>query len=133
MPIELLKKSITSVMHHRKTYMYINFQQNRVSKSVIIVHTNVFAKKNRKLFKYATTNSNFFKLTLSDMYHRKTYMNIYFQLNWVSIKQTKPCTQIYLQKIAINCKLHKFAAAIKISEIMPFGHALSPNIHSTRF
>ena len=32
-------------MHHRKTYMYINFQQNRVSRSVKTVHTNLFAKK----------------------------------------------------------------------------------------
>ena len=31
-------------MHHRKMYMYINFQQNRVSRSVKTVHTNVFTK-----------------------------------------------------------------------------------------
>ena len=30
-----------------KTYMYINFQQNRVSRSVITVHTNVFAKNHK--------------------------------------------------------------------------------------
>ena len=45
-------------MHHHKTYMYINFQQNRVSRSVKTVHTNLFAK-NGKLHKFATTNSNF--------------------------------------------------------------------------
>ena len=44
-PIILFFKSITSDMHHHKTYMYINFQQNRVCRSVITVHTNVFAKK----------------------------------------------------------------------------------------
>ena len=33
-------------MHHHKTYMYINFQQNRVSISAKTVHKNVFAKKN---------------------------------------------------------------------------------------
>ena len=38
-------KSITSDMHHHKTYMYINFQQNWVCRSVITEHTNVFAKK----------------------------------------------------------------------------------------
>ena len=37
-------KSTLSDMHHRKTYMYINFQQNRVSKSVKTVHTSLFAK-----------------------------------------------------------------------------------------
>ena len=31
-------------MHHRKTYLSINFQQNRVSRSVKTVHTNLFAK-----------------------------------------------------------------------------------------
>ena len=33
-------------MHYRKTYMNINFQQNRVGRSVKTVPTNVFAKKN---------------------------------------------------------------------------------------
>ena len=32
-------------MYHRKTYMRIFFQQNRVSRSVKTVHTNLFAKK----------------------------------------------------------------------------------------
>ena len=48
-------------MHHRKTYMYINFQQNWVSRSVKTVHTNLFAKK-CELHKFATTNSNFEKI-----------------------------------------------------------------------
>ena len=30
-------------MRHRKTYMYVNFQQNRVNRSVKTVHTNLFA------------------------------------------------------------------------------------------
>ena len=38
--------------------MYINFQQNWANRSVITVHTNVFAK-NRKLHEFATAN-NFF-------------------------------------------------------------------------
>ena len=42
-----LKKIDFSNMHHRKTYMYINFQQNRVSRSVKNVHTNLFAKKSQ--------------------------------------------------------------------------------------
>ena len=40
--------------------MYINFQQIRVSRSVKTVFTNIFAN-NRKLHKFATTNSNFSK------------------------------------------------------------------------
>ena len=47
-------------MHHRIAYMYINFQQPRVSRSVQTVHTNIFANI-RKLHKFATTNSNFGK------------------------------------------------------------------------
>ena len=37
-------KSIISDMHHRITYMYINFQQNQVCRSVKTVHTNLFAQ-----------------------------------------------------------------------------------------
>ena len=37
--------------------MPINFQQNRVSRYVKTVHTNLFAK-NGKLHRFATTNSN---------------------------------------------------------------------------
>ena len=44
-------------MHRHKTYMYINFQLNRVCRSVIAVHSNVFAK-NRRL---QTTIGNFFE------------------------------------------------------------------------
>ena len=40
-------------MHHHKTYMYINFQQNCANRSVITAHTNVSAK-NRKLHKRRT-------------------------------------------------------------------------------
>ena len=61
--IVVMKKSILLEMHHHETYMYINFQQIRVNRSVIIVHINVFAKKNRKLHKFATTNSIFFLKT----------------------------------------------------------------------
>ena len=47
-------------MHDRKKYMYINFQQNRVCRSVKTVRTNLFAQCG-KLHKFATTNSNFEK------------------------------------------------------------------------
>ena len=41
-------------------YMYINFQQTRVSRSVKAVLTSILVKK-RKLHKFATINSNFEK------------------------------------------------------------------------
>ena len=34
---------LLSDMHHRITYLYINFQQNRVSRFVKTVHTSLFA------------------------------------------------------------------------------------------
>ena len=50
------KKSALSNMRHRKTYMYVNFQQNRINyRSVKTVHTNLFAK-NCKLHKLETCN-----------------------------------------------------------------------------
>ena len=47
LPIVILKKSILLDMHHHKTYMYINFQQNLVSRSIKTVHTNLFAKRSQ--------------------------------------------------------------------------------------
>ena len=47
LPIIIFKKSIVLDIHHHETYMYINFKQNRVNRLVIIVHTNVFAKKSQ--------------------------------------------------------------------------------------
>ena len=44
LPIIIFKQSTLLDMHHRKTYMYTNFQQNRVSTSAETVHTNLFAK-----------------------------------------------------------------------------------------
>ena len=67
-PILIFKKSTLSDMHHRKTYMYINFQQNRASRSVKTVHTNLFVKYCH-LHILATCNSNFEKSLLSDMNH----------------------------------------------------------------
>ena len=72
-------------MHHHKTYMYINFQQNRIiNRSVITVHTNLF-RKNYKFYKFATTNSNFLKkLTLSNMHHRKrTCISIFSKIGLI--------------------------------------------------
>ena len=40
---------------------YINFQQNRISRSVKTVHIHLFVK-NRKLHKFSTANSNFAKI-----------------------------------------------------------------------
>ena len=54
-PLLFFENITLSDMNHCRTYMYINFQQNWVSRSVKIVHTNLFAQY-RKLHKFATCN-----------------------------------------------------------------------------
>ena len=96
-------------MHHHKTYMYINFQQNRVSGSVNTVHTNLF-KKNTCCINLQLAIIFFFKLTLSDIHHRKTYMYINFQPNQISTSVKTVHTNLFA-KIA-NCI--KMQLAIRI-------------------
>ena len=92
-------------MRHCKTYMYINFQQNRVNRSVLIVHRNLFAK-NRKLYKFANTNSNFEKSKiLLDRHHHKTYIYISIFSKIGLIDPSNRAHKIFVK----NCKLHKFA------------------------
>ena len=69
-------------MHYCITYMYINFQQTLVI-SVQTVHTNIFAK-NRKLYKFATTNSNFEKKNFFlDMHHKCTCISIFSKIGLI--------------------------------------------------
>ena len=68
-------------MHHRATYMYINFQQNKMNRSVNTVHTNLFTK-NRKLHKFATYSSNFETKLLSDMHNPNVDIYAEFENNW---------------------------------------------------
>ena len=100
LPIVNFKKSVPLDMHHHKTYMYINFQQNRVNRSVKTVHTHLFANK-WKLHKFATTNSNFEKKSIIwDMRHRKTYRHINFQQYWVNRSVITVHTNVFAKKIA---------------------------------
>ena len=101
----MLYTPIISDLHHRITYMYINFQQIRLSRSVKTAYTNLFAN-NCKLHKFATANSNFEKKSIIlDMHHRITYMNINFQQN----RASKSVKIVNTNLFANNCKLHKFA------------------------
>ena len=47
LPIVIVKKSTLSDMHHHKTYMYINFQQNQVKSQIMTVYTSLFAQKSQ--------------------------------------------------------------------------------------
>ena len=78
--------------------MYINFQQNRVSRSVKSVHTNLFAKKNRNLHKLQLPIAIFEKIIISEMHHRITYIIMYFKFH---PNRAKLCTQIYWQKMQV--------------------------------
>ena len=61
------KTKLLSDMHHRITYLHINFQQNRVSRSVKTEHTNLFAKEfairisKNQAFRTCTTPSRTFR------------------------------------------------------------------------
>ena len=83
-------------MHHRITYMYINSQQNWVSRSVKTVRTNIFAN-NCKLHKFATIPIIFFlnQLLQTCIIIKRTFISIFSKIGFVD-----QCTQIYLQKIA---------------------------------
>ena len=102
--------------------MYINFQQNRVSRSVKTVHTNLF-ENNRKFQKFATTNSNFEKKKIiSDMHHHVTYMYIHFQ----QIRVNGSVKTVLTNLFAKNSKLHKFATTnSNFERINSFRHASS--------
>ena len=90
--------------------MYINFQQNRANRSVITVHTNVFAK-NRKLHEFATTNIFFLKNRhfQTCIIVKRTCISIFSKIGLVD--QSKTCTQIYLQKF-LNCNNLQLAIRI---------------------
>ena len=97
-------------MRHRKTCMYINFPQNRVSRSVKTVHTNLFAKT-CKLQKLAPTNSNCEKKSIIlDMHHRKMYMYINFPQNRVS----RSVKTVHTNLFAKTCKLKNLQLPIVI-------------------
>ena len=128
--------------------MYINFLQKLGNKSIITVHTNLFAK-NRMLHIFATNNSNLKTWTLSDMHHRKMYKHLLkprknlhefatrvtpsyvnFQQNRIGRSVKTVHTNLFA-KIA-NCINLKFAIRI-LKKIKPFTHAPPPNGHSSRF
>ena len=85
-------------MHHRKTYMYINFQQNRVSRSVKTVQTDLFAKKIASCINLQLPIVIFKKSIHSDQHHRKTYMYINFQHNWANRSVITVQTNVFAKK-----------------------------------
>ena len=108
-------------MHFHKMYMYINFQQNRVCKSVKTMHTNLFAKIasciNLQLRMVFFLN----RLFQTCVIVKRTCISIFSKLGLVD--QSKSCTLIFCQK---NDKLHKFATTnSNFEKINSFRHASS--------
>ena len=87
---------LLSDMHHRITYLYINFQQNRVCRSVKTVHTNLF-ENNRKLHKFATCSSNFEKSFLLDMNDPIFHIYANFKINRLS-RSVRTASQNYFYR-----------------------------------
>ena len=70
-------------MYHCKAYMYINFQQNWVCRSIKTVNTNLLAKQ-RKLHKFATCNT---KIEKSRLYlHIRHIRPIFGSIGLLDIK-----------------------------------------------
>ena len=104
LPIVILKTSILLDMQHHKTYMYINFQKNQVKTQVMTTCTQIYSQKIASCISL--------QLLIIIFQHRLFQTCIIVKCNCISIfskiglvDQSKPCTQIYLQK---NCKIHKF-------------------------
>ena len=97
-------------MHHHKTYMHANYQQNWISRSVKTVHTKLFAKIASCINMQLAIVILKEKSIISNIHHRKTYMLINFQQNRVSRSVKTVRTNIF----AKNCKLHTFATTNSI-------------------
>ena len=74
------------------------------------------------LHKFAITNNNFVKSTISDIRHRKTYMYINFHNRTVKTVHTNVFEK--------NANCINLQLAIRIRKITPFGKALPHNRHS---
>ena len=93
----MFKNLFISDMHHFKTCVYINLQQNRVSRAVKKSCTQICLQKITSCINLQTLIESLKKSFISDMHHRITYMYINFQQNRVS-RLVKTSTQIYSQK-----------------------------------
>ena len=118
-------------MHHRKAYMYINFQPNRVYRSIKTVYTKLFAK-NCKLHKFATCNQNFEKSRLSDMHCPLTDILADFEINW-PIKYLITAKMKLLTQTDGQSNRQFFFEKRKTTENEYFRHTSSYNVHVYQF
>ena len=108
-------------MRHRKTCMFINFLQTRVSRSVKTVHIIIYLQEITSCINVQLPIVISKKLIISDMRYCKTYMYINFsQLRLID--QSKICTLIYLQKIASCINLQLQMVILKTSILLDIHH-----------
>ena len=108
-------------MHHCITYMYINFQQNWVSRSVKNCAHKLFAK-NCKLHKFATIPIVFFKnqFLQTCIIIKRTCISIFSKIGFC--RSVKTVHTIYLQKNASRINLQLLLIILKISIISDMHH-----------
>ena len=99
-------KLIISDMHHRITYIYINFQQNWVCRSVKPC-TQSYLHNIASCIDLQLPIVIWKKIIILDMHHHKTYMCINFQQNRVETQVVTVLTSLFAKKIAscINLQL----------------------------
>ena len=93
-------------MHHRKTNMYIKFQQNRLCKSVKTVRTNLLAQYRKLQLPIVISK----KSIILDILHHKTNTYINFQQNRVKTQVKTVLTRLF----AKTRQLHKFVTTNKV-------------------
>ena len=74
---------LLSDMHHRITYLYINFQQNRVSRSVKTVHTSLFANCINLQLAIRISKNHVFGTSTTPL---RTFMPILRSIGWLDIE-----------------------------------------------
>ena len=96
--------------------MYINFQQNRANRSVITVHTNVFAKKIASSINLQQPIAIFKNRSFQTcIIVKRTCISISSKIGLVLIDITKETlvimtvTTVHTNLFAKICNLHKFA------------------------
>ena len=111
-------------MHHHKTYMYINFQQNRaIDQSYNRAHKCIRKKIASCINLQLPIEIFKNRLFQTCIIVKRTCISIFSKIGLID--QSKPCTQICFGKI---CNLQ-----LEFQKITPFGLALSPNGHAGRF
>ena len=101
--------------------MYINFQHNRVNRSVLTVYINLFAK-NRKLHNFQLPIVIFKNQLLQTcVILQRTCILIFSKIGLVD--QLNPCSQIYFQK---NTNCVNLQLVIRISKNHGFQTCTTP-------